>query len=162
MFSTVLASTLLAATAAVAVVTEPDNVAPASDVAATKLSGAPVSFLRNNGKGNWEAFSFVIRNDEAKAVSMTLCPDKISRYSTAAPEQAREMSFALSTGAGRWSKACQKVELAPGQQMVRHAYFKFGAQDGDERLFVLDTNLGQLTFVDRRKQAYNPVLANFQ
>lgn len=164
MISTVLASSLALASAA-AILPEPEeNPAPAANVPSenVRLSGAPVAFLRNNGRGNWESFSFVIRNDEAEAVAMTLCPDAISRYSIEAPEQAREFSFALSTGKGRWSKSCQTVALAPGEQMVRHAYFKFGEQDGAERLFVLDTNLGQLTFVDRREQANSPVLANFQ
>lgn len=159
MISMVLASTLLTASAAVAIAPEPEAVA--SEAVATKLSGAPISFLRNNGDGNWEAFTFVIQNDEAQPIAMTLCPDKISRYSLEKPEQARELSFALSTGERRWTKSCQTVELAPGEQMLRHAYFKFGDQDGDERLFVLDTNLGQLKFVGQLEQALSPILANF-
>lgn len=159
MISMVLASTLLTASAAVAIAPEPEAVA--SEAVATKLSGAPISFLRNNGDGNWEAFTFVIQNNEAQPIAMTLCPDKISRYSLEKPEQARELSFALSTGERRWTKSCQTVELAPGEQMLRHAYFKFGDQDGDERLFVLDTNLGQLKFVGQLEQALSPILANF-
>ncbi|MEM6494406.1 MAG: hypothetical protein AAF650_08505 [Pseudomonadota bacterium] len=160
-----LISTPLALVPLTATRAEPDapiNPILVEESEGANLSGASLGFGRNVGAGNWESFSFVLQNDEAESVSMTLCPDQISRYSIKNPEQEREFAFAVSTGEGRWAKTCRTYTIKPGDQLVRHAYFKYGDQDGRERLFVLDTNLAQITFVARRVQNGAPGLGNFQ